>query len=146
MGLQSHQLDRTRKGKRRTGTHHDSLQLQTCDLHTQVQRFSGCPQKMETELQGNNLAFFQNAFDEGAGVRAKCGGVVFFGRFQKRDEMGFVFTKGGRRLRQERHALVNLHRIAGNHFDGKKLSDLPRNLRFSGGGGTHKDKQFFLQG
>lgn len=60
MGLQSHQPDRTGKSEWRDGTHHDGLQLQACDLHSQVQRFYGSAQKMEAELQGNSLVFSQN--------------------------------------------------------------------------------------
>ena len=61
-----------------------------------------------------------------------------------------LFFSAGRRLGQNGHRTIDLHRIAGNHFDRKMFGDFAGNGSFSGSGGSNNDqkrwKRYLLNG
>ena len=62
----------------------------------------------------------------------------------------FLFFSAGRRLGQNGHRTIDLHRIAGDHFHRQVFGNLARNGRFSGSGGSNNDqkrrKRYLLNG
>ena len=59
MGVQPHQLNRTRKGKRRTQFDYASLQHQTNDKYSGDSKFNCQTQELEVALQDQSLALLK---------------------------------------------------------------------------------------
>ena len=59
MGLQPHQLNRTRESKRRTQLNHAGLQHQTHHKYFGSSRFNCQNQELEVALQDQSLAFLK---------------------------------------------------------------------------------------